>query len=137
MENEGLLEAEEAAAIRPRNVAAFFASPLGRRLCASETVRRELAFNYRVSARHLLGADTDEPILLQGVIDCCFLENGAWVLLDYKTDFVPVGTSPEEAAAKHERQVSLYAEALAALTGTPVREAYVCLLGIGKNVRLL
>ena len=137
LENEGLLEAEEAAAIRPRNVAAFFASPLGRRLCASETVRRELAFNYRVSARHLLGADTDEPILLQGVIDCCFLENGAWVLLDYKTDFVPVGTSPEEAAAKHERQVSLYAEALAALTGTPVREAYVCLLGIGKNVRLL
>ena len=45
--------------------------------------------------------------------------------------------TPEEAAAKHERQVSLYAEALAALTGTPVREAYVCLLGIGKNVRLL
>ena len=100
-------------------------------------MRRELEFNYRVSARHLLGADTDEPILLQGVIDCCFLEEGAWVLLDYKTDFVPPGTTPEEAAAKHARQLTLYAEALAALTATTVREAYICLLGIGENVRLL
>lgn len=137
LEREGLLSREEAQAVSPARIAAFFASPLGRRLCAAGTVRRELAFNYRVSARHLLGADTDEPILLQGVIDCCFLEDGAWVLLDYKTDFVSPGTPPEEAAAKHARQVSLYAEALAALTGTPVREAYVCLLGTGANVRLL
>ena len=129
--------AEEAESIWPAHIAAFFASPLGGRLLASATVRRELEFNYRVSARHLLGADTDEPILLQGVIDCCFLEEGAWVLLDYKTDFVPPGTTPEEAAAKHARQLTLYAEALAALTATPVREAYICLLGIGENVRLL
>ncbi len=137
LREEGVLCAEEAESIRPAHIAAFFASPLGRRLLASETVRRELEFNYRVSARHLLGADTDEPILLQGVIDCCFLEEGAWVLLDYKTDFVPPGTTPEEAAAKHARQLTLYAEALAALTATPVREAYICLLGIDENVRLL
>ena len=137
LREEGVLCAAEAESIRPAHIAAFFASPLGRRLLASETVRRELEFNYRVSARHLLGADTDEPILLQGVIDCCFLEEGAWVLLDYKTDFVPPGTTPEEAAAKHARQLTLYAEALAALTATPVREAYICLLGIGENVRLL
>ena len=137
LREEGVLCAEEAESIRPAHIAAFFASPLGRRLLASETVRRELEFNYRVSARHLLGADTDEPILLQGVIDCCFLEEGAWVLLDYKTDFVPPGTTLEEAAAKHARQLTLYAEALAALTATPVREAYICLLGIDENVRLL
>ena len=137
LREEGVLCAEEAESIRPAHIAAFFASPLGGRLLASATVRRELEFNYRVSARHLLGADTDEPILLQGVIDCCFLEEGAWVLLDYKTDFVPPGTTPEEAAAKHARQLTLYAEALAALTATPVREAYICLLGIDENVRLL
>ena len=126
LQNEGILSAAEAEAISPARIAAFFASPLGKRLSAATMVRRELEFNYRVSARHLLGVDTDEPILLQGVIDCCFLEGGTWVLLDYKTDFVAPGTPPEEAAAKHARQVSLYAEALAALTGTPVGEAYVC-----------
>ena len=137
LQSEGILSAAEAEAISPARIAAFFASPLGKRLSAATMVRRELEFNYRVSARHLLGVDTDEPILLQGVIDCCFLEGGTWVLLDYKTDFVAPGTLPEEAAAKHARQVSLYAEALAALTGTPVGEAYVCLIGIGANVRLL
>ena len=59
------------------------------------------------------------------------------MLLDYKTDYVPEGTDPRLAAAKHMEQLSLYAQALSALTGTPVKEGYVCLLNIGENVRML
>ncbi|MBE5784436.1 MAG: helicase-exonuclease AddAB subunit AddA [Clostridiales bacterium] len=133
----GILSPEEGAAIRPYRIASFFASAVGRRLIAAKEVLREQEFNYRVSARRLLGADTDAEILLQGVIDCCFMEDDGWVLLDYKTDYVPEGTDPRLAAAKHTEQLFLYAEALQALTGKPVKEGYVCLLNIGENVRML
>ncbi len=132
---EGILSPAEAEILNVENAAAFFASPLGRRMAASERVERELPFNHRVPARELMDTDTGETILLQGIIDCCFIEDGQWVLIDYKTDFVPRGRA-KEAAAKHRRQLSLYRNALAALTGAPVKEMYIHFLGIGESVRV-
>ncbi len=132
---EGVLSPAQAGAIKRQSVAAFFASPLGRRMAESERVERELPFNHRVSARELVGADTDETMLLQGVIDCCFIEDGQWVLVDYKTDFVPAGKAAQ-AAQRHRRQLALYRNALGALTGIPVKEMYIHFLSIGESVRV-
>ena len=119
-----------AAAIR-----SFAASPLFLRMAASPRVEREWSFLCPTPARALFdGADTDEPVLLQGVIDACFLEDGAWILLDYKTD--RVDGDPETAARKHTRQVALYAAALTKLTGVPVRERHVVLLGANAEVQV-
>ena len=86
-------------------------------------------------ARALIADTTsDEPILLQGVIDACFVEDGAWVLLDYKTDRVT--DDPNETAKKHARQVGLYAEALEKLSGLLVKERYIVLLGAKAVVSL-
>lgn len=131
--SEGILSPAQAESIHPGRIAAFFASPLGRRMAASERVERELPFNHRVSARELVGADTDETMLLQGVIDCCFIEDGQWVLIDYKTDFVPAGKA-DQAARRHRRQLTLYRNALAALTGVPVKEMYIHFLSTGESV---
>lgn len=73
--------------------------------------------------------------MVQGIIDACFLEDGGWVLLDYKTDMV--FGSPQEAAEAHRPQLLLYARALQEGTGRPVKEAYVCLLRAGAAVRLI
>ena len=56
-------------------------------------------------------------LLVQGVIDLCFLENGAWVLVDYKTDRCPA----EELPAMYGDQLRWYARALREITGLPVR----------------
>lgn len=128
----GHLSRLQADAVRPAEIAAFFASDVGRRLVAAQTVRREMEFNINMSARSLGLADNDSPVVVQGVIDCCFMENGRWVLLDYKTDFVPPGVRANEAALKHARQVSLYAEALARLTGIPVAERMVFFFALGE-----
>ncbi|MEN6471613.1 MAG: helicase-exonuclease AddAB subunit AddA [Clostridiaceae bacterium] len=132
----GVLTKEEAAAVSARQVAGFFASTLGQRLLKSERVERELEFNCRIPASALLDVSSAEPILLQGVIDCCFLEDGAWVLIDYKTDYLPPGTSPARAAQKHARQVGLYALSLESLTGKPVKERHVHFLRTGDSVKL-
>lgn len=133
---EGYMTPEQADAADKPSVARFFASDLGKRLCASDTVKREWEFNHAKPARELFDTDSRERVLLQGVIDCAFLEDGAWVLLDYKTDRVPEGVTPERAAEKHRLQIELYKKALAELTGKPVKEAYIHLLRIGESVRM-
>ena len=74
--------------------------------------------------------------MLQGMIDCCFIEDGEWVIIDYKTDYVAVGQPPEEVAMKHQKQLDLYSKSLCALTGINVKERYVHLLFTGNSVRV-
>ena len=113
----------------------FAASPLFLRMTKAERVEREWNFLCPTPASELLPeTDSDEPILLQGVIDACFLEDGAWVLLDYKTDRVE--GDPNEYAKKHTRQVALYANALSKLSGLPVKERYIVLLGAKTEVEV-
>lgn len=131
----GALTQAEADAVDCAAIAEFFASPLGERLAAAERVERELEFNFRLPASRLFEGASERPILLQGVIDCAFLENGRWVLIDYKTD--RVRTTPIETAEHHRRQLTLYAEALSQLTQTPVAEAWIRLLRVNESVRLI
>jgi len=128
-----LASVEGVTAFHADAIRAFAASPLFLRMASSKRVEREWNFLCPMPARDLLdGVDSDEPVLLQGVIDACFLEDGAWILLDYKTD--RVDGDPEAAAKKHTRQVSLYAAALTKLTGLDVRERHVVLLGAHTEV---
>ena len=112
----------------------FVRSPLWRRMLTAERVLREQSFVRPVPANRLMDTDRTDPILLQGVIDACFIENGAWVLVDYKTDHVE--GDPAKHAERHRKQITLYADALAALTGIPVREAYVVLLNAREAVQM-
>ena len=129
------LDGENAlSAFHRRAIERFAASPLFSRMAASGRVEREWSFVCPFPARELTDTDSDEPVLLQGVIDACFVEDGGWVLLDYKTDRVE--GDPAVYARKHEKQVALYARVLERLTGMPVRETYIVLLGANAEVRL-
>ncbi len=117
-------------------IAAFLQSPLGRRLRAAKRVERELEFAVEQSADTLLGEGCNEPVLLQGVIDCCFTESNGWVLLDFKTDRLFNGQPAREVAEKHRAQLALYASALETLSGMPVLEQYIVMLSACENVRM-
>ena len=111
LQNRRLLSDEEKRVIRRDWLNNFFSSSLGKRALASETVHREWSFN-------LLGPYGS---MIQGVIDLCFLEDGQWVLADYKTD-----DADEETLLRHYGlQLRWYAKALADITGLPVKEAYL------------
>ena len=120
-----ILSPAEAKALSPRMLIGLFASPVGVRLLASGRVQREWAFTYR---RETPDGETQ---LIQGVIDCCFMEDGKWVLVDYKTDRDAKG-----AIERHRGQLDLYAEALAGITGVPVsgRILYLVRMGVGYSV---
>ncbi|MDO5327644.1 MAG: UvrD-helicase domain-containing protein [Clostridia bacterium] len=114
LQKQGVLSDEERSAVQLKWLKAFFSSPLGQRALAAPEVHREWAFNLKGSHRNMI----------QGVIDLCFLEDGQWVLADYKTDFA----SGEELVERYALQVRWYAHALALITRIPVKEA--CLFGL-------
>ena len=121
----GVLSEAERGAVPPHMLTRFFASPTGVRLLQSERVQREWAFTWkRVTPE-------GETQLLQGVIDCCFVEDGRWVLVDYKTDRDAAG-----AIARHRGQIELYAAALEEITGMQVsgRVLYLVRTGVGYSV---
>lgn len=125
----GRLTAAQAAAVPCDALSWLTRTPLYARMAASARVERELPFSHAVPAAALFGAEAGaEPVLLQGVIDCCFLTDAGWVLVDYKTDRVPPGEPAARQAAAHAPQLRLYAGALAQLTGLPVAERLVVLL---------
>ena len=115
-------------------LAYFTGTELFARLCRSPQVYRELPFTLAMDTEALLGVPSEERVLLQGVIDACFVEGNGFVLLDYKTDRVE--GDPVLWAERHRRQVELYAQALEKLTGRPVRERYVVFLNGRACVRL-
>ena len=111
-------------AVPARMLVRFFASPLGVRLLASPQVRREWAFTCRMAA------EDGRPMLLQGVIDCCFEERGRWVLIDYKTDS---SADIPSVLDKHRPQLALYARALETITKTAVQERVLYLVRAGMG----
>ncbi len=131
----GLLTQAQADTVEISAITRFFASALGGRLIASPRVERELEFLVSVPASELLDAPTAQPILLQGIIDCCFIENGGWVIIDYKTDrYAPGGAAA--AAARHARQLMLYALALERMTHIPVLEKHIYFLHGCESVKV-
>ncbi len=119
----GILSPAERSAVRAADLQRFFQSDLGQRVLRAETVRREWAFNLRA----------DNGVIVQGVLDLCFLENGAWTLVDYKTDAV---SDPAELLPRYTAQMQWYARALRILTGKTVGEIELYSIRLGKEIKV-
>ena len=130
MAEKRLMTRAQRDAVSPAALARFLSGPMGLRLRAAKEVRREWPFNVRLRIAEALlpgeaGPYGEDTLLVQGTIDCCFIEDGQWVLLDYKTD----RSDDMEALAAHYRsQLKLYALALERITGRPVRQKALCLI---------
>jgi ATP-dependent helicase/nuclease subunit A len=134
-ELKAVIPEEKAEFIDARSIAAFLESDIAQRARLSPRRLVEAPFCLAMSARELGLADSDESVMVQGVIDMCFIEDGNWVVVDYKTDRVAPGQE-RDAAEKYRLQLNIYAKALNAITGMPVKESMIYLLSAGKSVTL-
>lgn len=139
LENQGYIAAGQSKAVSLAPIVHFFQSELGRRLqqVTPTQVYRELPFTYTVPSAlydpQLL--ENSQPILVQGMIDCMWLEEGGWVLLDYKSDYVQPEDLPDFIQA-YQGQVQLYAQAVEAIWKTPVKERYLYLFHLNQYIAL-
>ncbi len=130
----GHLAPEEAAAVDLSSVLRLLGSPLGRQLAAAADVRREFRFTLlEAAADYFPGAAADDRMLLQGVVDCFFVENGGVTVLDYKTDRVTAAEAPQR-AERYRGQLRAYARALGRILGLPVRRCALWFLRPGVEV---
>jgi ATP-dependent helicase/nuclease subunit A len=113
---------------------ALFASDLYRRMKLSDDLRREMRFNILVDGEKLSPEASGEKILVQGVIDCFFKNpDGTYSVVDYKTDRV---TNADILIQRHRTQIDFYADAVADMTGCPVKEKIIYSFEMSKEIKL-
>ena len=71
-------------------------------------------------------------ILIQGIIDVYFEEDGELVVLDYKTDRVQ---SAKDLKEKYHAQLEYYAEALELLLGKRVKEKIIYSFTLKQEIK--
>lgn len=100
----------------------------------SGKLKREQPFVLGISADRL-GKEfpADEQVLIQGIIDVFFEENGKIIVADYKTDVV---NTSDELIKRYQIQLDYYAEALERLTGKKVAEKIIYSFALGREVML-
>ena len=82
------------------------------------------------------GTKSEEIILIQGIIDVYFEEDGELVLLDYKTDHLPAETGEEELKRRYAEQLRLYGLALERATGKKLKEVLIYSFYLKKYISL-
>lgn len=79
--------------------------------------------------------ESEELVLLQGVIDLYMEEEDGLVLLDYKTDRVEKGQE-QVLIQRYQTQLDWYQRALEQMTGKKVKEKIIYSFTLGKAILL-
>ena len=131
---QGLLSREEAKLVYVPVLAAFCQSDIGRRMAESPELHREYPFTVLLAGGDPLPeTETGEQILIQGVIDCLFREDDAWILVDYKSDRLETADAFRR---RYAVQLALYKRAVEQITHRPVEETYIYSLHLQQEIRL-
>lgn len=123
---KGILSEDEAKNIYINGLLRLTKSNLWRRIISSERIEREKEFTFL--------SETGE--LIQGMIDCCFIEENAWILLDYKTTAVKIDSDGRTVSQRYAPQLEAYAKALSEITGLPVKEKWIYILKNGDMIEV-
>jgi len=124
-------------AVNPTDILAFFRSELGLRLRGSAQVEREFKFSLLAPASdYYPEAGPGEEVLLQGVVDCWFMEkDGTATVVDFKTDRVTEETLARR-ARDYRPQLDAYTRALSQAAGVAVRRRCLWFFSVGHEVEL-
>lgn len=132
---EHRITAEARACIRTGEILEFLESRSGQRMRAAAgagKLFREQPFVIGVDPKEIYSdVPCEEQILVQGIIDAYFEEDGEIVVLDYKTDRV---YREEELKEKYHAQLAYYARALETMTGKRVKEKILYSFALGKEI---
>lgn len=133
----GFLSEDEGKAVNIGAAKRFFMSPLAERIFASDNVMREKKFAALFPAKffypELTGEAAEEKIVVQGIADCVFVEDGKLVIVDYKTD---TGVDAETLLDRYSAQLEIYREALSQALGMPVKETLLYSFFMNSTVKV-
>ena len=137
---DGYMTDEDASALDVKKFEWFAKSSLCGRMRAaavSGELKREQPFMIGIPANEVYSekSDSEELIMIQGIIDAFFYEGDDIVLVDYKTDFV-MKWQEEKLAERYKTQLDYYARALESVTGKKVKEKLIYSFSLGKIIEV-
>jgi ATP-dependent helicase/nuclease subunit A len=125
----GHLTKEQVDEVDKNKILRFYSSAIGSRVIKTEYLYREFKFSLLSPAEDYFPGGGANEILVQGVIDCYFEEDGELVLVDFKTDRV-TDKNFKEKAKQYTPQLEAYADALKRITGKHVKERIIYFFAI-------
>ena len=156
LDEEGKITEEYQGLVNYRDLALFFSSELGKRMCEAakdKKLFKEQSFILGLTPKQIDEAgclNPDEvklPVLsdarngdsfcmIQGIIDGYFMEGDDIILMDYKTDRVSAEHGEEELKERYYTQMYYYDLALRRMTGKNVKEWWIYSFSLKRPVLL-
>ena len=138
-----LISKEEAKGIRSDKLIKLFKTELGQRMIKAfklNLLKREVPFHMEINSTDIdksldVQIYADEKIILQGIIDCYFEEDGQIILVDYKTDLVKNGGAGL-LVDQYRSQLDYYKKAIQVTLEKQVKESYLYLFSIDEAVEV-
>lgn len=134
--NNGIITEAEAKSIDRKKILQFTNSKIWQDLKEAKEYYQEKSFYINISAKEVYNEETDDNMLVQGIIDLFYIDkNDKLVLLDYKTDYVKNGNEIE-LIEKYKSQLELYKEALEKSLDKKVDKIYIYSVCLGKEIEI-
>ncbi len=127
--DNAFITAEQAESLSRAELNALFHSNFAERIFHADKLYREFKISSFVKLREIENIESDEEILVQGIADCIFEENGELVLVDYKTDRVK---NENQLLGMYKNQIAFYRNAVSKALGKKVKEAVLYSFKLGK-----
>lgn len=135
-----ILTEEEAEVVNPYQIVAFMKSDIAKRMERAGKqgkIHREQQFVFSMKAKEIRpDFMSEEPILVQGIIDCFFEEHGQIVIVDYKTDHIPKESGEEILRSRYKVQLDYYQRAIEQTTGKKVSQRILYSFALQREVEV-
>lgn len=136
--SEKLMPESDLKLLDERKIIAFFESLLAKKMMEADgkhLLFKEQPFVMEIPAKRVNEKfPEEETMLIQGIIDAYYEEDGRIYLMDYKTDRV---SEKEELVRRYKLQLDYYKEALERITGKEVAGVYIYSFHFSEVVELI
>lgn len=136
--DKGILSEDETAVVNPIKLQKFLNNSIGKRMKEAfnnKLLQREASFSVILEHSNEGFNFLNRDVLLQGIIDAYFEEDGQLVIVDYKTDYLPEGDI-NYLVDKYSMQLKCYAYALEKITGKKVKETWIYSVYCDDSVKI-
>lgn len=136
LEMKKIITSKEAENINPNKILQFTKSNIWKELKEAKEIQKEKPFYINIPAKEIYKEETEENILVQGIIDLYYIDKfDKLKLVDYKTDYVE-NNNEKQLIDKYRNQLELYSKALEESFEKKVDKKYIYSVYLGKEIEV-
>ena len=133
---KNIISEKEAEAVNINQLFKYTKSDLWKELALAKEIHKEQPFYLNINASEVMEVNTEDSILVQGIIDLYYInKDDELILVDYKTDFLKDGEE-NSLILKYKKQLELYKRALENSLGRNVVKTYIYSTVLNKNINV-